>query len=244
MRAKLLFFLVSALASVQAFADISGSIALTTDYLFKGESLSDEKPALQPSIEYAADSGFYLGAWASNVNFSADDQFNRAVKYASTELDLLTGYRWEAGDISLDTGYVHYSYFGSNDSIQADQSRISASDVNYYELYFTASKNNTTIGYWFAPEYSGLDNKHSIFFISQNISLPSNFNLVLTANYLLNHDDNNFYQQGSSSNYTHFSVALKKSMAELDWTFALETQNNSHDFGSRIVPVLTVSLPF
>jgi len=61
---------VSTIASSAVYAgEISANVALTTDYVWRGISQNQEDPALQGGFDYAHDSGFYLGAWAANVNF-------------------------------------------------------------------------------------------------------------------------------------------------------------------------------
>src|SRR3974390_1006431 len=46
----------------------SGMAALTTDYVFRGVSQTYDEPALQGGINYQNPSGWFGGAWASNVN--------------------------------------------------------------------------------------------------------------------------------------------------------------------------------
>lgn len=49
------------LSAGAAHAEVSGSITLTSDYLFRGVTQTDEQPALQGGVEWAHDSGFYVG---------------------------------------------------------------------------------------------------------------------------------------------------------------------------------------
>ena len=244
MKKEFLCTCLIALPAASAAAVISGSVNVTTNYLFKGVSLSGEKVALQPYVEYSDDSGFYASAWESNIDFSATDRFGQSVRYASNELDIASGFRWTAGQLSLDLGVGTYSYFGSADSVQQDQSRIRASDINYFDVYVRANRKNTSFSYSFAPNYAGFGIRHSIFSLSQGVALPAEFRLTLASSYLYSHDDNGFYQQASSPGYIHFSVAVQKRVARLDWAFALEAQNNRGDFAGSLTPVLTVSLPF
>jgi uncharacterized protein (TIGR02001 family) len=97
--------LLATTAGTPALADgsFSGAVALTSDYRFRGISNSDRNPALQPTITWTHDSGIYLGAWASNIDFNdADD--------STIELDLYGGYATTAGDFGLDFGIVYYGY--------------------------------------------------------------------------------------------------------------------------------------
>ncbi len=54
--------------TVQARDDIeiSGNVALTTDYRFRGISQSDEEAAVQGGFDVAFEPGFYVGTWGSS----------------------------------------------------------------------------------------------------------------------------------------------------------------------------------
>ncbi|MBK8286564.1 MAG: hypothetical protein IPK97_17815 [Ahniella sp.] len=46
---------------------------LTSDYVFRGVSQSQESAALQGSVEVGHESGFYAGVWGSSVDFTPKD---------------------------------------------------------------------------------------------------------------------------------------------------------------------------
>lgn len=91
-----------------AQAGISSTITLTNDYDFRGVSQSAEDPALQASIDYADESsGWYVGAWASNVDFSS----STVPANADLELDLYTGFTGKTDQgLGWDAGFVYYTY--------------------------------------------------------------------------------------------------------------------------------------
>jgi uncharacterized protein (TIGR02001 family) len=72
---------------------------LTTNYLAKGFTQTDNKPAFQPwgEVNYGMFYGFF---WASNVDFGEED----------IELDLGAGIRPTLGPVALDIGFVQYLY--------------------------------------------------------------------------------------------------------------------------------------
>ena len=49
---------------------INGAATLTSDYRFRGVSQSDEGMAVQGGITIGHESGFYVGAWGSNLALS------------------------------------------------------------------------------------------------------------------------------------------------------------------------------
>ncbi|MCQ4167076.1 TorF family putative porin [Tahibacter harae] len=100
-------------AASRAAAATSGTLALTSDYLFRGISQTNQKPALQGGIEYAHDSGFYLGAWGSNISWLSDYSSAAAPISSSLELDVYAGWRGNLGEsLKLDAGIYSYYYPG------------------------------------------------------------------------------------------------------------------------------------
>ena len=88
--------------SVQA-DEWSANFAASNNYIWRGLTQSINEGAISGGIDYAADSGFYVGTWASNVSYAADDVY-------SYEHDMYGGFAGEAGGISYDIGYLYYNY--------------------------------------------------------------------------------------------------------------------------------------
>ncbi len=101
--------LVLALAAPVANAqeeDASGGFgwnaALTSEYLYRGASQSDDHPALQLDATYAFDGGFYVGAWGSNVDFGDS---------TDAEIDTFIGWNGDLADgVNLDVQLNRYNY--------------------------------------------------------------------------------------------------------------------------------------
>jgi uncharacterized protein (TIGR02001 family) len=90
-----------------------GSLALTNDYLFRGLSQTNQDLALQGSLEYDHPSGWYAGAWGSNVSWLSDLSSTGAHVSNSLELDLYTGFRGALSDaLKYDVGIYTYYYPG------------------------------------------------------------------------------------------------------------------------------------
>ena len=69
--------------------EIEANVALSTDYIFRGFTQTNNDPAVSGGFDYSFDNGFYVGIWGSNVNFGSD---------TSTEIDLYGGYAVEIAD--------------------------------------------------------------------------------------------------------------------------------------------------
>ncbi len=106
--------LVSGLVlSGMADAGVSGTAALTTDYVFRGVSQTNGDPALQAGIEGVSDSGFYVGTWGSNISWLSDLSAAGAGISSSVEIDAYGGYRGTLGEAAtFDVGAIYYGYPG------------------------------------------------------------------------------------------------------------------------------------
>lgn len=92
---------------------VSGNLAGTSDYLFRGLSQTSRDPALQGGLEAAHASGAYLGAWASNVSWLSDLSSAAAPVSNSLEVDAYAGWRGNLGDaLKFDAGLYTYYYPG------------------------------------------------------------------------------------------------------------------------------------
>ena len=106
---------VAPAAPAAAASPVSFNIDLTSNYKFRGQDqdtrrTSSFKPALQGGVDYAFDSGFYLGNWNSTVGFIDPDVANVTNKRANLEMDFYGGYKWTAGDWGFDVGALQYYY--------------------------------------------------------------------------------------------------------------------------------------
>ncbi len=91
---------------------LSFNVAGFTDYRFRGISQTSRKPTLQAGADFAHKSGFYLGAFGSNVRWIKD--FNGATK-GSVEVDLYGGFKGSiVEDLGFDVGAITYQYPGNN----------------------------------------------------------------------------------------------------------------------------------
>ncbi|MDB5743021.1 MAG: hypothetical protein JWR68_1336 [Polaromonas sp.] len=99
-----------------AASPLSFNIALTSNYKFRGQDQDQSKtkvfkPALQGGVDYAFDSGFYLGNWNSTVNWTRYLPSNPS---NHVEIDIYGGYKFNAGPLAMDVGALTYFYPGAS----------------------------------------------------------------------------------------------------------------------------------
>jgi uncharacterized protein (TIGR02001 family) len=110
---------------------LGGSLAATSDYVFRGVSQTDEGPALQGSIDVGHSSGFYAGAWASNVDFDEPDGID-------TEVNLYAGWVFEFdNETELDLYWIRYLYPDARPGYGINYSELVAA-YSFLD-YFTAT---------------------------------------------------------------------------------------------------------
>jgi uncharacterized protein (TIGR02001 family) len=97
-----------------ALPEVTGELTLSSEYVFRGVSQTQEDPALQLGVDLLWDFGLHVGAWASNVDFTSA---------ATAEIDLVLG--WEVQltrSLRLEAGGQLFSY-------------AEESELNYLEYY-------------------------------------------------------------------------------------------------------------
>ena len=88
-------------------AEVSGTAALTSDYVWRGSTQTQGDPAAQAGFKVASDAGFHASVWGSNVEFAPEVE-------ASSELDVTVGWGKALGeDWAVDVNVLHYRYPGT-----------------------------------------------------------------------------------------------------------------------------------
>ena len=107
---------------LQAVAgELGGSVAATTDYVYRGVSQSDGNAAMQADLHYRGTSGWVVGTWASTVDFDRPGG-------GSVELDVYAGRDWSLGpDWDVRVGITHYFYPGDESAVRYDYDEVTGS---------------------------------------------------------------------------------------------------------------------
>src|SRR5690606_24215199 len=91
------------LLSATSHAELTANASVTSNYIWRGLTQTSCEAAVQGGVDYASDSGFYAGTWASNVGYDSDDAY-------SYEHDMYFGFAGETSSFSYDVGYLYYNY--------------------------------------------------------------------------------------------------------------------------------------
>jgi len=123
---------------------VSGSVALVSDYRFRGVSQTDEEMAVQGGITVGHESGLYVGTWASNL--AGWGTFGGS----NMELDIYGGYAMPLGAATLDVGVTWYMYPGGADDTDFAEP--------YVKLSSTLGPVEGLLGVAYAPKQQALGN--------------------------------------------------------------------------------------
>lgn len=122
---------------------ISGSVALVSDYRFRGVSQSDKGFAVQGGLTVSHVSGAYAGFWSSNL--AGWGTFGGP----NLELDLIGGYKFPIAEgATLDVGLTWYMYPGGANKTDFAEP--------YVKLSGTVGPASVTAGVAYAPKQQAL----------------------------------------------------------------------------------------
>jgi uncharacterized protein (TIGR02001 family) len=228
-------FLLLAL-TFDASAGFSGTVTLTSDYDYRGYSQTAGDFAIQGSVDYEHDSGFYASAWGSSLDWGSGSD-------ANIEIDYIVGFSRDIGDsgVAWDVGLLFYTYPG-------------LSSANFVELYggFSWSYFNVKLSY--SDDFAGLgasawyldggaaydwDNGFSVFAYA-----GYSFGDAFESDEGLPFGAPDYYNYGIGAGYSigdHVSLEIKAVGTNQDGIYRIEKGVFENDF--RGIAAVTVSFP-
>ena len=131
---------------------VTTNATLTSDYRFRGFTQTQERAALQGGFEVTFHQ-FYVGLWASNVDFGDVLHAGHWKKVASYEVDTYVGYKHKFWGFQTDVRAIFYSYPGSFGD---------PNNLNYFEGMFGISREilpQLTLDFqaYYSPDYHRRD---------------------------------------------------------------------------------------
>ena len=178
------------------------NVGLYSQYIFRGLTQTNKDPAVQGGADYTHSSGFYAGAWASNISWLKD---SNAYNSSSLELDLYGGYANTISDtgVGYNIGLLQYVYPGDvvPGNKKAETTEVSGS-LSYKWL---AAKLSVVA----SDGAFGLRNADGSWYAELNGNFPM-LDSGITANLHLGRQE--FSGQGSNAfDYTDWKIGATKS---------------------------------
>ncbi len=208
--------LIGSVATAMAFCggvsakDIEANIALSSEYVFRGISQSDENPAISGGFDYSFDNGIYLGTWASSIDFG--DDFD-----TSTEIDLYAGYAFDLTEgVTLDLSAIYFVYPGETD------------ELNYVEYVASVSFGDAALGVVFSPDYLNAGDSAYVLNADYSFGLTKAVSLDVHAGYINGGDG--VAGEANDDDYFEYSLGVSAPFKGLDLSLAFH--NTDIDSGS------------
>ncbi|MBU3641512.1 TorF family putative porin [Polynucleobacter sp. Fuers-14] len=95
---------------------ITANVTVASNYIYRGITQTNNKPAIQGGFDYAHESGFYIGNWNSSITWISDSypgagQGGHSVS-APVEMDFYAGFKKEliGEGFATDVGVLQYYY--------------------------------------------------------------------------------------------------------------------------------------
>ena len=184
---------------------ISANVGMVSEYFFRGITQTDKKFAVQGGLDFAHNSGIYIGFWGSNVDFGDGDE-------ASAEVDIYGGWSGELGKskVTLNIGGIYYLYPGADDDLDYDFFEVNASLSKDFGFASASAK----ISY--SPEYFA--DSGDATYIESGIDVPVGkyFTVNLHGGYQWIDDNATF----GADDYFDYLVGVSFSLVGLDFQVA------------------------
>lgn len=221
-------------AAAAADAEVTSAWTLASDYDLRGITQSAQDPAVQGSIDYAAASGWYIGAWGSNIDFG--DELD-----TDLEVDVYTGFSGgSSAGLGYNVGIIHYSYVGER-------------DLDYMEIYAGLSKDWFKAKASYSNDFGGdsTAGKTPSFYVETSavFPLPQNLSVLAHAGYSFgdywDRSNNEYFDYSLGVGYTagKFDLALKW-IDGSDLKVADGTPGNVLSSEARMVFSFTTTFPW
>ena len=150
-----------------AAAQLSGTLTGVSDYRYRGNTLSDRRPAAQIGFAYDDPKGWYAGVFGSTVRLKppgGPSSYFQAIAYGGYATHVSPGLSVELGG--------DYSAFAE------------ANDLNYGEIFLGAATDRVNARIYYSPRYFGESSSAVYGEINATQPLIDRVRLFLHAGYL------------------------------------------------------------
>jgi uncharacterized protein (TIGR02001 family) len=213
--------IAGSMVAAPAMAGVSMNVGATSNYVWRGMTQTTEGPAIQGGIDYAHDSGFYVGTWASNIDWTGVPGY---------EIDFYAGFGGEfAEDWAYDVGYVYYMYPVDNDATEAD----------FGELYGSIGwKGLTLFGAYQTNEQAS--DVEDIYYVSLDYLFE--YGDGMSSDFLVGYYGGDGIKDANDGDaYMHYYADVSKSTDYGDLSLALSIADYADDTGGVNDPRVIVS---
>lgn len=177
---------------LRAGGQTSGSLTLSSTYLWRGLDANHRNPSLYGEVYYHGSSGFHIGATAAHVDFQGGPTTDPRMEF---QID--AGYSWERHGIHWKAGIFTIQY-------------PRATSLSFEEPYLSLEKGHGRLVFAYAPHFFGSD--------SASVFEKAGYNLPLGHRYAFDlefgHMDFSDPVAAGLADYNYLQGALEKDLGE------------------------------
>ena len=203
----------------------TGNVGLFSQYIFRGLTQTDRKPALQGGFDYSHSSGFYAGLWGSNVSWITDSAAYNGGSY-SVEIDTYLGFKMQVGDFRFYVGFLRYNYPGR---LPLGGLPAGAAKPDTNELDAAVSWKFTTLKYSYSlGDTFGVDDSRGSDYFDLTTTVP----IGSTGFTAIAHVGRQSFSGPNSANaaYTDYRLAVAKEFMGLNFSLGYSDTNAKDAF--------------
>lgn len=94
-----------------AFSSIDAEVGAYSDFIWRGTTFTENRPAIQGELDYEFYEGFYLASFMSNAEFTDEGLHEHAS--VTSEVDYTIGKRWNGEKWEVQAYYSYFSFPGA-----------------------------------------------------------------------------------------------------------------------------------
>ena len=228
----------------------SANVTLTSDYVYRGITQTNEDPALQGGFDYSHESGFYLGVWASSLEFQSENDFDGGLEvpataitrhdtdptlrivdyttpdYGSIEIDIYGGMSGEfQNGLGWDVGALYYYY--------PEQDEDEGIDYDFLEVYGSLSytwdteyQPSADVGVAYSPDFYGEDDTGVWVHGGLGFSIPDMVDPYVQVGY---QDVDGDKTTPEGFDYTYYAVGVSKTIDKLTFDLSWHDATDACD---------------
>ena len=167
MKKMFLILLLGAFSS-RLLAGIEGEVAAYSNFIWRGTTFSENKPAIQTTLDAQEENGFFIGGFVSNAEFS--DPAMGANSQVTQEVDVSLGKRWVTDLWEVQIAYNRFIFPGA-----------SVFDTDEINLFINYDRYILELSY--LDDYFGYQSTYRYLRLGHEWSYTKSFGATLFAGY-------------------------------------------------------------
>ena len=214
--------------------ELSANVTLSSNYMFRGISQTDNAPAIQGGFDYVMDNGFYFGTWASNVNFDADPDTDETIEidyYGGFSNTIYLNECFDKGALeargcgyptfTYDLGLIYYTYPRADDD---------GEEFDFLEFYGKLGVDFGWIaldtGLYYSDEFILEQGEAYYYYAGATLPLEDLLSIPASLDGRVGIQD-----VDDAGDYTEWEVGLNVTAFTLDWRVAYTSTDQEDSLG-------------